>query len=80
MYAGDDIAEWRGDVFLCSYLDARLHHFKLNAARNAFVSHTAIDGQFCQTDVFTGPEGGLYFVAGGGFEQGTLKRIVRRAP
>ncbi len=80
VYAGDDIPEWRGDVFFCSYLDATLHHLKLNAARDAFVSHTAVVGMYCQTDVFTGPDGGLYFVEGGGFEQGTLKRLVRREP
>lgn len=80
VYAGDDIPEWYGDVFFCSYIDATLHHLRLNAARDAFVSHTAISGMFCQTDVFTGPDGGLYFVEGGGFEQGTLKRLVRRAP
>jgi glucose/arabinose dehydrogenase len=80
VYDGDDIPEWRGDVFFCSYLDARLHHLTLNAARNAFTRHTYLDGVFCQTDVFTGIEGGLYFVAGGGFEQGALYRLVRRAP
>ncbi len=80
VYTGDDIPEWHGDVFFCSYIDATLHHLQLNAARDAFVSHTAITGMFCQTDVFTGPEGGLYFVEGGGFEQGALKRLVRRRP
>jgi glucose/arabinose dehydrogenase len=80
IYTGDDIPEWHGDVFFCSYLDATLHHLKLNAARDAFVSHSAVNGMFCQTAVFTGPEGGLYFVEGGGFEPGTLKRLVRRGP
>jgi glucose/arabinose dehydrogenase len=78
VYDGDDIPEWRGDVFFCTYLDAALHHLTLNAARNRFAGHTVVDGVFCQTDVFTGLEGGLYFVAGGGFEQGTLYRIVGR--
>jgi hypothetical protein len=48
--------------------------------RDAFVGHTSVNGMFCQTDVFTGPDGGLYFVEGDGFQQGTLKRLVRRAP
>jgi glucose/arabinose dehydrogenase len=78
VYDGDDIPEWRGDVFFCTYLDAALHHLTLNAPRNRFAGHTVVDGVFCQTDVFTGLEGGLYFVAGGGFEQGTLYRIVGR--
>jgi len=80
VYTGDDIPQWYGDVFFCSYLDSALHHLKLNAARDAFLEHTIVNGLFCQTDVFTGPEGGLYFVPGGGFEQGTLKRLVRREP
>lgn len=80
VYTGDDIPEWYGDVFFCTYIDATLHHLKLNAARDAFVSHTSINGMFCQTDVFNGPDGALYFLEGGGFEQGTLKRLVRREP
>lgn len=78
VYDGDDVPSWRGDVFFCTYLDAVLHHLTLNAARDRFVKHTVLDGVFCQTDVFMGPEGGLYFVAGGGFEQGTLYRIIQR--
>jgi len=77
---GDDIPERRGDVFLRSDLDSTLHHLKLNFARNGFVSHSALTDVYCRTDVFTGSEGAWYFVQGGGFEPGALRRLVRRAP
>jgi glucose/arabinose dehydrogenase len=77
IYTGDDFPEWYGDVFFCSFQDGLLHHLKLNSTRDGFVSHTSINGMFCQVDVFNGPDGGLYFLEGGGIMIGTLKRLYR---
>lgn len=78
VYTGDDFPEWYGDLFFCSFIDAKLHRLELNSTRDAVLSHHTVDGLFCQTDVFTGPEGELYYVRGGGYGPGTLKRLVRQ--
>lgn len=75
IYTGDDFPEWYGDVFFCSYVDSLLHHMKLNRERTAFVNHHSLNGLFCQTDVINGPKGDIYFLEGGGFGPGTLKRL-----
>ena len=87
-YTSDLIPEWTNDLFMCSYKDATtaIHHFKLNAARTAVVSHTILSDTLnhqsitCRTDLLTGPEGALYYSEGGGYPEnnGPLKRLVRR--
>lgn len=77
VYTGDDFPEWYGDVFYCIFGNAQLHHAKMNDTRDGFVSHTTINGMFCQIDVVTGPDGALYFLEGGGFEPGRIKRLFR---
>ena len=77
VYTGDDFPEWYGDVFFCTFGNALLHHAKMNDTRDGFVSHTTINGMFCQIDVVTGPDGALYFLEGGGFEPGRIKRLYR---
>lgn len=75
VYTGDQFPQYYGDIFFCSYVDSRLHHLKLNRERTAFVNHHSINGLFCQTDVLNGPNGDIYFLEGGGFAPGTLKRL-----
>ena len=78
-YQGDLIPEWKNDLFMCAFKDGStaLHHFKLNAARTAVISHTIIAGTQCRTDVLTGPDGALYYSEGGGYYSGPLKRLSR---
>ncbi len=78
VYTGDDFPEWYGDIFFCAYNNAILHHLKLNEARDAVISHTSINGMFCQIDVINGPDGALYFLEGGGIQEGRLKRLFRK--
>jgi glucose/arabinose dehydrogenase len=84
-YTGDLIPEWKNDLFMCAFKDGStgLHHFKLNAARTAIVSHTILSDTVthqpiqCRTDVLTGPDGALYYSEGGGYYDGPIKRISR---
>jgi hypothetical protein len=80
-YTGDLIPEWKNDLFMCAFKDSStaLHHFKLNAARTAIISHTIIAGTKCRTDLLTGPDGALYYAEGGGYQtyDGPLKRLSR---
>jgi glucose/arabinose dehydrogenase len=77
-YRGDLIPEWKNDLFMCAFKDnsTALHHFKLNAARTAIISHTIIAGTQCRTDVLTGPDGALYYSEGGGYYDGPIKRLT----
>jgi glucose/arabinose dehydrogenase len=78
-YRGDLIPEWKNDLFICAFKDSStgLHHFKLNAARTAIISHTIIAGTLCRTDVLTGPDGTLIYSEGGGYYNGPIKRLTR---
>jgi hypothetical protein len=84
-YTGDLIPEWKNDLFMCAFKDGStaLHHFKLNAARTAIVSHTILSDTVtyqqihCRTDVLTGPDGALYYSEGGGYYDGPIKRLTR---
>lgn len=88
-YDGNLIPEWRNDLFVCAYKESAtaIHHFKLNAARTAIVSHTILSDTInhqpikCRTDLLTGPDGALYYSEGGGYpgNNGPIKRLIRRA-
>ena len=75
VYTGDDFPQWYGDVFFCSYVDGLLHHLEMNRERTGFVNHHSLNGLFCQTDILNGPNGEIYFLEGGGFAPGNLKRL-----
>ena len=86
-YTGNLFPEWKNDLFMCNFKDGTtgLHHFKLNAARTAIISHTVLSDTInhqplpCRTDVLTGPDGALYFTSGGGASQhnGPILRLTR---
>jgi glucose/arabinose dehydrogenase len=61
-YRGDFIPEWKNDLFVCHWKTGELHHFKLNAARDAIVSDTIVAGAVCNLDIETGTDGALYFL------------------
>lgn len=65
-YRGDLFPEWKNDLFACHWKSGELHHFKLNGARDAIVSHTiltdpALGTVLCHLDIETGRGGALYF-------------------
>lgn len=78
IYTGDDFSEWYGDIFYCTFNNSLLHRLKLNDSRDGIVSHTTINGMFCQVDVVTGPDGALYFLEGGAYAPGRIKRLFRK--
>ena len=75
-YNSPRIYEWQNSLFMCSYLDAKLRHFYLSPNGYDIVSETFVNGVPCNLDVATGIDGSLYFVNGGGYGPGTLKRIT----
>jgi glucose/arabinose dehydrogenase len=77
VYKGSSIPEWKDGLFMSSYQQgAKFRHFYLNADRTALTASKVVQGITAGMDVETGPDGALYYIEGGGYAEGTLKRIV----
>ena len=76
LYSGQQIASWRGELFMCDFNTNTLRHLYLSESRDSIVGEAAVSGASCTLDVQTGPDGGLYFLDGGGYSNGDLMRIV----
>jgi glucose/arabinose dehydrogenase len=76
VYTGTNIPAWQNGLFMCSYNDGALRHFYLSADRTQVTSVAVVQGVTCNMDLETGPDGALYYIEGGGYPQGDLKRIT----
>ena len=76
VYTGTQIAQWRNDLFMASFNQGALFHFTLNEERTLVTSTRLVGGVKAQMDVLTGPDGALYYIEGGGYSEGSIKRIV----
>ena len=77
VYTGNQIPQWRNDLFMATYQQPRrLYHFSLNADRTALTAANVVPEVLAHMDLETGPDGALWYIQGGGFEEGTLKRLV----
>jgi len=82
-YRGDLFPEWKNDLFACHWKSGALHHFKLNGARDAIVSHTiladpALGTVLCHVDIETGRGGALYFFRNDPLDQNKEYRHIAR--
>jgi len=80
-YTGSQIPAWQDHLFMCAYNTGRMYHLYLSGDRMTITNVTTIDntgpnGVTCHMDVQTGPDGAFYYIQGGGYNTGTLKRIV----
>ncbi|MEO8286875.1 MAG: PQQ-dependent sugar dehydrogenase [Chloroflexota bacterium] len=75
VYTGSSIPEWKNHIFMAVY-DGLLYHFVPNSDRTGAASVGALAGIKANMDVETGPDGALWFMAGGGYQDGTLRRLV----
>ncbi len=77
VYTGNQIPQWKDGLFMSSYQEgAKLRHFYLNGDRTALTASKVLEGVKAGMDIETGPDGALYFIEGGGYSPGTLKRFV----
>ncbi|HEX9988004.1 MAG TPA: PQQ-dependent sugar dehydrogenase [Chloroflexia bacterium] len=76
VYDGHQIPEWKGHLFMANYSPGTLYHFYLTDDRNWVASYKRVEGVTANMDIETGPDGALYYLEGGGYAEGTLKRIV----
>lgn len=76
VYTGSQIPQWRNHLFMATYNTSALRHFYLNANRTLVTATNVVQGVSVGTDIETGPDGALWYIEGGGYTAGTLKRIV----
>jgi glucose/arabinose dehydrogenase len=82
VYTGNQIPEWRNDLFMATYQGFQgpggyfLYHFRLNADRTALISSGLVQSVSASMDIQNGPDGALWYIEGGGYNPGTLKRLV----
>jgi glucose/arabinose dehydrogenase len=76
VYTGSNIPQWQNHLFMCSYNDGALRHFYLTSDRQWATSVNRVSGVTCNMGVWTGPDGNLYYLQGGGYNNATLMRIV----
>jgi glucose/arabinose dehydrogenase len=84
-YTGGRISGWQNHLFVCAFNDDRMRHVYLNPTRTTVTAVTLLEntgpnGVNCSMDVQTGYDGALYYIEGGGYNPGTLKRIVGTLP
>jgi glucose/arabinose dehydrogenase len=80
VYRGSQIPEWRNHIFMATFNSGALYHFTLNTGRTEVVSARIVDGVRANMDIESGPDGALYFIEGGGYGEGTLRRITSEPP
>ncbi len=75
VYNGDSIPQWKGQVFMAVYV-GNMYHFTLNGDRTLVTSAGTLRDITANLDVENGPDGALWYIEGGGYSDGTLKRLV----
>ncbi len=76
VYTGNQIPQWTGHIFMATYNNSAMRHFYPSADRLTVTQTNIIQGVSVGTDIETGPDGALWYIQGGGYSAGTLKRIV----
>ena len=61
---------------MANYSGGILYNFTLNADRTLVTSARIVEGVTASMDLETGPDGALYYIEGGGYQEGILKRII----
>lgn len=80
VYTGDSIPAWKDHIFMAVYNTGQLYHFTPNADRTLMTSVAALHGVTANMDIETGPDGALWYMEGGGYSDGTLRRLVGTGP
>ncbi len=76
VYNGNSVPQWKDGLFMAGYQGGKLRHFYLNSDRTALTASKVVEGIQANMDLETGPDGAFYYIEGGGYSPGTLKRIV----
>jgi len=80
VYTGTQIPQWTGHLFMANYNSGDLRHFYLNSTRTVLTGTNRVVGINANTDLINGPDGAFWYIEGGGYSAGTLKRIRAAGP
>ncbi len=80
VYSGSQIPQWQNGLFMVTYNTGKLRHFYLDPSRTFVTATNVVLGVAPNMDIETGPDGALWYMEGGGYSPGTLKRIVGSGP
>ena len=75
-YTGNAVPQWHNELFMATYNTRRLRHVYLDSTRTRPTAVNIVQGPEATSDIETGPDGALWYIEGGGYETGTLRRIV----
>ena len=76
VYGGNQIPRWRGHIFMAGYNNGAMYHFVPNGDNSALTSITRLRGVTANMDIANGPDGALWYIEGGGYQDGTIRRLV----
>lgn len=76
VYRGNQIPQWTGHIFMATYNNSAMRHMYPSGDRQTLTAVNIIQGVSVGTDIESGPDGALWYIQGGGYSPGTLKRIV----
>jgi glucose/arabinose dehydrogenase len=76
IYTGTQVLAWQNHLFMAGNNDGSLRHFYLDPTRTSVLTTNVVSGVSSGTDIVTGPEGAFYYIQGGGYSDGVLKRIM----
>jgi glucose/arabinose dehydrogenase len=83
VYTGSSIPQWRNHIFMAVYNGGgQLYHFVPNGDRTQIQSAGTVNlgNATASMDIETGPDGALWYMDGGGYQDGTLRRLVGTGP
>jgi glucose/arabinose dehydrogenase len=80
VYIGTQIPEWTGHLFMANYNSGDLRHFYLDETRTVLTQTNRVLGINANMDLINGPDGAFWYIEGGGYGPGTLKRIRAAGP
>jgi glucose/arabinose dehydrogenase/plastocyanin len=76
VYTGYQIPQWTNHIFMATYNNQVMRHMYPSGDRLTLTTTNSINGVTVGMDIETGPDGALWYIQGGGYTPGTLKRIV----
>lgn len=76
VYSGAVLPGWEGDLLICGWNRGTLYRAELSRDRQRIDTMREVVGVRCNLDLALGPDGALYYIEGGGYAPGSVKRIV----
>lgn len=76
VYSGSVIPDWEGSLLVCSWNEGALYRAILSRDRTRVEQINRVVDITCHIDVTLGPDGTVYYIEGGGYIPGLIRRIV----